>query len=94
MNPLETLRTKIDLLKQKRDQLRQEAEFEKTSLGQIENEISRMESERYVKLNEIKMKTDKKQQIQHLIMQSEQALSKMQQCATQLFRTMDEALNQ
>ena len=94
MNPLETLRAKIDLIKQKRDQLRHEAELEKSTLGQIETEIIRMESERHAKLMEIKAKSEKKQQIQHLIMQSEQALGKMQQCATQLQRTMDEALNQ
>ena len=93
MNPMESLRAKIELIKQKRDQLRQEAELERTSLGQIETELSRMESERQAKLMEIRTKSDKKQQIQHLIMQSEQALNKMQQSATQLQRAMDEALN-
>ena len=91
---MESLRNKIEMLKQKRDQLKQEAEMERSSLGQVETELARMESDRQAKLNEIKTKADRKQQIQMLISQSEQALGKMQQSATQLQRAMDEALNQ
>ena len=94
MNPLDSLRTKIDMIKQKRDQLRQEVEMERNTFGQIENELARIESDRYNKIMEIKAKTDKKAQIQQLIMQSEQALAKMTQSATQLQRAMDEALHQ
>lgn len=91
---MESLRDKIERIKQKRDQLKQEAEMERGNLGQIESELARMESDRHNKLMEIKSKTERKQQIQMLISQSEQALGKMQQSATQLQRAMDEALNQ
>jgi chromosome segregation ATPase len=94
MNPLESLRQKIDMLKQKRDQLRQEAEMERSDLGQIDTDLARMEADRHAKLMEIRAKSDKKQNIQLLIGQSEQALHKMQQSATQLQRAMDEALGQ
>lgn len=93
MNPLESLRTKIELLKQKRDQLRQEAEAERVALGQMDMDLSRMESDRQAKLLEMRTKGDKKTQIQSLITQSESALGKMTASATQLQRAMDEALN-
>ena len=91
---MESLRTKIDMIKQKRDQLRQDAEFERNTLGQIETDLSRMESDRAAKIMEIKAKSDRKAQIQQLIMQSEQALGKMQQSASQLTVAMDNALGQ
>ena len=91
---MDSLRGKIDMIKQKRDQLRQEAEGERQQLAQIETDLSRMESDRQAKLLEIRAKTDRKATIQQLILQSEQALGKMQQSATQLQRAMDEALGQ
>mmetsp|Transcript_22928 Transcript_22928/g.25440 ORF Transcript_22928/g.25440 Transcript_22928/m.25440 type:complete len:95 (-) Transcript_22928:4-288(-) len=94
MNPLDSLRTKIDLIKQKRDQLRQEADMERATLGQIETDLARMESDRAAKIMEVRAKTDRKAQIQQLIVQSEQALGKMQASASQLTRAMDDALGQ
>ncbi|CAI2386146.1 unnamed protein product [Moneuplotes crassus] len=94
MNSLESLRAKIDMIKQKCDQAKREADMEKEALHQIESDLGRMEADKAAKIHEVKCKSDRKAQIQQIIMQSEQALGKMQQSATQLTRAMDDALGQ